>query len=61
MHGITATDSAAFDSAVGKHLTLSPQINCYKIASGVYGLCTEPVGIFWEVVSQLSGLLYRQN
>lgn len=57
------TDSAALDLAVGKHLTLSPQIICYIIAPGVYGLIsTEPVGIIWkEVVSQFMGLLYIQD
>lgn len=31
------SESAALELAVGRHLTLSPQIPCYKIATEVYG------------------------
>lgn len=29
--------SAAVDLVIDKHLTLSPEIQCYKITTGVYG------------------------
>lgn len=31
------TGSAALDLAIEKHLTLSPQIQCHKTSTGVYG------------------------
>lgn len=36
--------SVALELAVGRYLTLSPQIPCYKIATGVYGPLPQGTG-----------------
>ena len=37
-----ATESSlALDLVIDKHLTLSPKIQCYKVATGVCGHCPQ--------------------
>lgn len=46
------SESSALELAVGKHLILSPQILCYKIATGLNGpLSHKRVGICLEGIS----------
>lgn len=60
MHATSA--SSALELAVGKHLTLSPQIPCYKIATRLNGpLSPKRVGMFGKNQFNISRIYCMTN